>query len=288
MSAAVVAHGVLRVDGSRSSCADEWLAVEEPLEIQVAGEPVATTMRTPGEDHFLALGFLFAEGIIAGADDVCGVYPAGPHTASGFRSVVDVVPSSGARIDVARLERSHRAVTPSSACGVCGRDSIADLCARLVPRALRKGGLDGGLLARAPQILAEHQPRFLQTGGMHAACAVNGRGEVLAHAEDVGRHNAVDKVVGRLLCRKPWPLDGEELLLVVSGRASFEVVQKAAVAGFGTVASVSAPSSLAVATAHQAGVTLAGFVREGRFSLYTHPERIAMVGETPMGAPGEG
>jgi FdhD protein len=286
MSAAVVPHGVLRVDGAGGTYSDEWLAVEEPLEIQVAGESVATTMRTPGEDHYLALGFLFAEGVISGADDVCGVYPAGPHTASGFRSVVDVVPSSHARIQVERLERSHRAVTPSSACGVCGRDGIADLCARLVPRALVKGGLDAGLLARAPRLLAEHQPRFLQTGGMHAACAVNARGEVLAHAEDVGRHNAVDKVVGRLLCRHALPTEGEELLLVVSGRASFEVVQKAAAAGFGAVASVSAPSSLAVATAQQVGLTLAAFVREGRFSLYTHPERIAMVRESAFDAPG--
>jgi FdhD protein len=271
VAAVCVQHGAAASEAS-------WVVVEEPLEIRVAGDAVALTMRTPGDDRQLALGFLFAEGVIGSLADVGSVYHCGRSDDPRYGNAIEVVPGPGARLDFDALARTRRVGITQSACGVCGRDGIDDLLTRIAPLA-DEVLLEPGLIARVPGMLALHQPNFARTGGLHAACAITAAGEVLASAEDVGRHNAVDKVVGKLLLAERLPraqADEQHTarVLAVSGRASFEIVQKAAAAGFVCVASVSAPSSLAVETADALRVTLASFVREGRFTLYAHPARV--------------
>lgn len=277
MPKAVAWYEVLRSrphDG-RARLADA-VAVEEPLEIRVDGETIATTMRTPGRDAELALGFLFAEGLIAGPDDVGRVAHCGRSGDEGRGNVIDVRSSGGHRIDVERVLEGRRWAPTSSACGVCGRRTIEDLLAR-VPR-VEPRGVPAGLAARAVAELGASQPSFAHTGGLHAAAIRSGDGALLAAAEDVGRHNAVDKAVGALLAQRllgrgqAGPLLA---VLAVSGRASFEIVQKAAMAGIACVASVSAPSSLAVDLARAAGIVLLGFVRGGGWNAYSHAEQLA-------------
>jgi FdhD protein len=253
------------------------VAVEEPLEIRVDGEPVATTMRTPGADADLALGFLFAEGILAGAADVSSVAHCGRPGEEGYGNVIDVRSAGGIRLDPDRLLDGHRVAPISSACGVCGRRAIEGLAARIRP-------VDAGrhvaaaLLVAAVESISRSQPAFARTGGLHAAVLVGDDGALLAAAEDVGRHNAVDKAIGALVragrvgagARTPGPA-----VLAVSGRTGFEIVQKAAAAAVPAVASISAPTSLAVDLAASAGITLAGFVRGGAMNVYAHPERLS-------------
>jgi FdhD protein len=268
-------HATLFAPGERRDRRDD-VVVEAPLEIRVAGEALALTMRTPGDDRFLAVGFLFAEGVITGLVDVGSVYHCGRPDDPGYGHGIEVTPAGGARLDIERLERSRRVGITTSACGVCGRDAIDDLTARVAPVSLAIT-LSRDLLAQAPQILQAQQPNFARTGGLHGVAALDAAGQVVAGAEDIGRHNAVDKVVGKLLYagRLPSATSGAgPALLVVSGRASFEVVQKAAVAGFAAVVSVSAASSLAIETASALGVTLAAFARDGRFTVYSHADRI--------------
>lgn len=253
------------------------LVVEEPLEIRVAGDPLAVTMRTPGEDHDLALGFLFAEGVIAGTADVGTIAHCGRPGEEGWGNVIDVSPGPGVVLDPERLAQSRRGTLTTAACGVCGRRSIDDLLART-------GTLPAGptvpweVLSGCTARLEEVQDNFSRTGGIHAAAAMDASGAILAAAEDVGRHNAVDKVLGAALRRDLLAVGHagglRATLLVVSGRISFEILQKAAVAGIPVVAGVSAPTSLAVDLAERSNVTLAGFVRRGALNLYTHPERV--------------
>jgi FdhD protein len=268
---------VIVVRDGQTSRREEDVVIEEPLEIRIAGESLAMTMRTPGEDRFLALGFLLAEGVIQSLDDVGGVHHCGRMDDPRYGNTLEVIAGPGVNVDVDRLLRTKRAGITQSACGVCGRDSIDDLLAR-VPASNSTARIDASLLLRVPELIAAGQTNFAATGGLHAACALDGAGNILAHAEDVGRHNAVDKVVGKLLYAGCLPRDDSSAraarVLAVSGRASFEIVQKAAVAGFVCVASVSAPSSLAIETANSAGVTLAAFVREGRYTLYAHESRV--------------
>lgn len=253
------------------------VVVEEPLEIRVAGESLATTMRTPGEDRFLALGFLFAEGVLRNLDDVGAVQHCGRMDEPRYGNSIDVVPGPGVSLDVDVLARTKRVGVTQSACGVCGRDNIDDLLEK-IPVLQSTARIAAELLLRIPALLAVKQDNFARTGGLHAACAISASGGVVAHAEDVGRHNAVDKVVGKLFHAGILPRDNQAddaaRILAVSGRASFEIVQKAAMAGFLCVASVSAPSSLAIDTALAAGLTLAAFVRDGRFTLYAHEGRV--------------
>lgn len=263
-------------DGVAQRQSDD-VVVEEPLEIRVAGESLATTMRTPGDDRFLALGFLFSEGVLREIDDVGSVYHCGRMDDPRYGNSIEVVPGPGVQLDVDRLARTKRVGITQSACGVCGRDGIDDLLDK-VPVLQSTARIDGQILLRVPELLLVGQGNFARTGGIHAACAISASGQVIAHAEDVGRHNAVDKVVGKLFHSRSLPrndkTDEAAKILAVSGRTSFEIVQKAAMAGFLCVASISAPSSLAIDTARAAGLTLAAFVREGRFTLYTHDERI--------------
>jgi len=256
------------------------VAVEEPLEVRVDGETVAVTMRTPGNDADLALGFLFAEGMITGAGDVGSVAHCGRPGEEGYGNVIDVHSAGGHRIDPERVLEGRRWSTTSSACGVCGRRSIDGLLERCAPVG-EAPVLAPDEILRAMARLAQLQPVFARTGGLHAVAAFAAGGALLASAEDVGRHNAVDKVVGALLRaglagRAPA---GAAAVLAVSGRTSFEIVQKAAAARIPVVSGVSAPSSLAVELALASGIALCGFARGDRLNVYSHAERVVGAGD---------
>ncbi|MCP3103056.1 formate dehydrogenase accessory sulfurtransferase FdhD [Myxococcus sp. K15C18031901] len=286
-------RGVRRWDGDTLGPEQEdALAVEEPLEIRVSGEPLAITMRTPGHDRELAVGFLLAEGLIQRADDLGGLAHCGRPGEEGWGNVMEVTPAPGVILDLERLSATRRGTLTTSACGVCGRRTVDDLLA--VRRPLPPGPvLSARAVARATERLRDAQRAFARTGGTHAAAALDARGEVLAAFEDVGRHNAVDKVVGALeLARARATGSGltrQAVVLAVSGRVSFEIVQKAVAARIPVVAGVSAASTLAVDLALRSNLTLATFVRAGRFNVHAGSERLARTQplETPASAPDE-
>ncbi len=273
-------HQLARMEVGRPGRGEspDWVAVEEPLEVRIAGEVVATLMRTPGDDHLLTLGFLYGERVLEGAEDVASVVHCGNPEEEGWGNVVDVRPAGGARIAWERVSGAERQGAVSSACGVCGRRTVDELLDGLPP-------LPGGpvwevsAIRAAMERLREHQPAFDATGGTHAAAAWSAEGELLAVHEDVGRHNTVDKVVGALLLRRAESsaLPRAELL-TVSGRAGLEIVQKAVRAGIPIVASVSAPTSLAVQFARAAGLTLLGFVRGEKMNVYSGSDRVCGAG----------
>lgn len=234
----------------------DFIAVEEPLEIRIGERPLAVTMRTPGDDFDLAAGFLFTEGVVAEAASIEDVR----HW--GSPNVVRVALREGVSIDWQRLQRHFYS---TSSCGVCGKASIdlVRIHARPVTSAVRPAP---EVALTLPERLRERQDAFAATGGLHAAGIFTVDGTLVCSREDVGRHNAVDKAIGAL-----W-MEGTPFgnkVLAVSGRAGFEIVQKAAVAGIPTVVAVGAPSSLAVELARELGLTLLGFVREGRFNAYS-------------------
>lgn len=239
---------------------NDHLVVEEPMEIRLGGEPLAVVMRTPGSDEDLVLGFLITEGIVSGPGAVAGIESIGAGR-------MEVRLASGHVVDPEQFKRNFYS---TSSCGVCGKASIdAIRIAGAVPPA---GPIvDASKLSELPDLLYEKQPAFHATGGLHAAGAFNQSGEVVAVREDVGRHNATDKVVGHLASAS-WPLPS--LGLVVSGRVSFEIVQKAAVSGISLVCGVSAASTLAVDLAEEFGMTVVGFLRDGGFTLYTGEQRV--------------
>jgi FdhD protein len=285
----IALRGLVRVTGDGGTeGAEDALAVEEPLAIRVDGETVAVTMRTPGQDADLALGFLFAEGIIAGAADVGSAAHCGRPGEEGYGNALDVRSSGGRPIDVERVLEGRRWIATTSSCGVCGRRSIEGLVERC-GRIEAETRLAESMVHLCLERLHEAQPIFARTGGLHAAGLFAADGSLLSSAEDVGRHNAVDKAVGALLRRGligPGANGSGPALLAVSGRASFEIVQKAAAARVPVVASVSAPSSLAVDLAGQVGIALLGFVRQGRLNAYANAWRLAP-GAGPDGrAPG--
>jgi FdhD protein len=263
-SAAVSAPG----EGER----DDEVVVEEPLEIRIAGDTLAITMRTPGHDRELVLGFLWAEGIIRSLADVGSIAHCGREGEEGFGGTIDVIPGAGAKLALPEEPGARRGTLTTSACGVCGRRSIDDLLARCHPIASRVT-MARGAIVRAVATLRERQPLFARSGGCHAASLVTMEGEHVATFEDVGRHNAVDKLVGSRLLAGGLP--AADHALVVSGRTSFEIVQKAVAAGIPIVIGVSASSSLAVDVATRAGVTLIGFARGGEFLVYAGEGRIA-------------
>jgi FdhD protein len=267
----------LRTILRRGASEVDAIAVEEPLEIRIDGEPIATTMRTPGQDADLALGLLLAEGLIASARDVCAVAHCGRPGETGYGNVLDVRSAAGTRIDPERVLEGRRFVPASSACGVCGRRAIDGLVAR-IRRLDGSRSVPATLALRAVEGLARAQPGFARTGGLHAAVLVGTDGAVLASAEDVGRHNAVDKVVGALVRTGRLGEGAGEppAVLAVSGRAGFEIVQKAAAAGIPVIASVSAPTSLAMDLAEAAGIGLAGFVRGGTMNVYANAWRLGL------------
>lgn len=245
---------VVKIDGDRDRRVPDQLVVEEPMTIQLDGNVVATTMRTPGHDYELAVGFCHGDGLLAGFA-VTGVrYCANGSAVDSSFNVVTVETGGRAPVPTPRLGNT------SSSCGVCGSQSIDDLSARLAP--LESGSvmrISQSVVLSIPDVVLGDQALFNETGAVHAAAAFDAVGNVLVVREDVGRHNAVDKVVGHLLLDKKLPAG--DLGLFVSGRASFEMVQKAWAAGFGTLISVSAPTALAVQTAKRAGLVLYGFAR---------------------------
>jgi len=237
---------------------EDVLAVEEPLEIRVASEEreknISVTMRTPGDDHDLAAGFLFTEGLIRSAEEIESIR----HW--GSPNVVRV--ALRVPIDSSKLDR-HFYTT--SSCGVCGKtsiDAVRMVCVAPPPSA----AIAADVIHRLPKLLEQHQSAFRATGGLHGAAIFTAAGDLLRIREDIGRHNAVDKVIGSLFLDGVTPLS--ESVLMVSSRASFELVQKAVVAGIPVLAAVGAPSTLAVQLAREFGVTLLAFVRDGRFNIY--------------------
>ena len=263
-----VIHRVTRYDGSIGESVNDVLVVEEPLEIRVAGESVAVTMRTPGADRALALGFLYGEGIIHKIGDVGRAEHCGRPGTPEYGNVIDVLPRPGEILDPERIRAGRRGTLTSSACGVCGREQIEDMMQRCQP-------IDDGRAVQAAMIffaqeqMHQSQYVFAQTGGVHAAAAFSETGDMYCCFEDIGRHNAVDKVVGHLL-ETHNIVEGKGIqILAVSSRASFEIVQKAVVARIPVVVAVSAASSLAADLAQAMGITLIGFARDKRMVVYT-------------------
>jgi len=252
---------------------DDEVVVEEPLEIRLSGDTLAITMRTPGHDRELVLGFLLAEGIIASADDVASVVHCGKTGDEGRENTIDVTLAPGVKpaVDPATGDLVRRGTITTSSCGVCGRRSIDDLLARVRP-VNDAMSIARSVLVDAVNTLRDRQPVFARTGGCHAASLVTFAGVHVATFEDVGRHNALDKLVGSQLLVSALPLRSRAL--VVSGRSSFEIVQKAVYAGIGVIASVSAPSSLAIDLANRANVTLLGFVRGEKLTVYAGAARL--------------
>ena len=256
------------------SAAFDLAAVEEPLEVRLHGKPFAVIMRTPGDDRALAAGFLLSEGVLAHAADVGAIERCQHPDRPEGHNVVDVYLLGRARAAVERHLADRRNVLTNSSCGLCGRVTIDALRTRAAKRAVT-WTMTKTAAAALPAALRQRQTVFDGTGGLHAAGLFEPDGCCVASAEDVGRHNAVDKVVGALLLDDRLPLDG--YAMAVSGRASYEILQKAWLAGVGLVCAVSAPSSLAIDLAAEAGITLLGFARDGGFNLYTHPERLTGV-----------
>ncbi len=257
----------------------DTLAVEEPLEIRLGfiedkkatHKSISITMRTPGDDFELAAGFLFTEGIIKSADQISRIgYCGRPGKDGNFRNTVRVDLSSDVEIDFKRLERHFYT---SSSCGVCGKTSIEALQTGVCSLAENTSLIFAAeTIHRLPEVLRSRQNVFDRTGGLHAAALFNSAGEMESLREDVGRHNAVDKLIGTQFLAGKTPVSDK--LLLVSGRASFELVQKALMAGIPILAAVGAPSSLAVELAREYGMTILGFVRDNRFNIYTGAERI--------------
>ena len=247
------------------------VAVEEPLEIRLGSRSLSITMRTPGDDIELAAGFLFSEGIIHDASQILSIGRSG----DGNSNIVVVETENPSPSALASAQRSF---VTTSACGVCGKSSLDDLksnaCPVLPPDDIQ---VEPDLIHRLPGRLRQAQGVFETTGGLHAAARFTLEGELESVREDVGRHNALDKLIGSALLNHFVPLSRS--LLLVSGRASFELVQKALMAGFPILAAVGAPSSLAVSTAENSGMTLIGFLRDGRFNVYAGGRRIRGVEE---------
>ena len=258
---------IVRIEGDTRRARHDVVAGEEPMEVRVDGHPVSVTMRTPGHDFELALGFCLTEGLVDAPDDVRQIgYCAG--AGAGDYNIVDVVRRLPGPLD----DRLRRNVYTTSSCGVCATTSIelvSKRCPSLAGDDLR---VPAPVLSALPDLLRAEQRLFDRTGGLHAAAVASPAGELQCLREDVGRHNAVDKVVGWAAMGRRLPLAGH--VLVVSGRVAFEIVQKAAVAGAPLIAAVSAPTSLAVDLAAALGITLVGFVRGDSMNVYTAGERV--------------
>jgi FdhD protein len=268
----VAERRVLKIGaGGEARRARDRLAVEEPLELRVAGRPVGVTMRTPGNDVELAIGYCISERLVARPDDVEAVRFCAPEGQAQEFNVLTVDLRPGVPVPDPSLDRL--AVT-SSSCGVCGKASIEAVTAGCPTVAGDGLAVPSRVLTAIPERVREAQRVFEQTGGLHAAAVCDAEGGVLCVREDVGRHNAVDKVIGWAATKGRLPLTGR--VLFVSGRCSFEVVQKAAVAGVPLIAAVSAPSSLAVELAEQTGMTLVGFLRGDTMNVYTHVHRVTL------------
>jgi len=265
--AEVVEVGVLKTDRQQTTEAVDRVAAEVPLEVRLHGEPFSVIMRTPGADHDLCIGFLFTEGVLRGAGDIARVED------GDAPNVVNVTLTPERATIVPELLGQRRQVAMNSSCGMCGRRTLESLNIEGPPLSSR-WTVTADVIVQLPHRLRAAQSLFAETGGLHAAGVFDTAGRLQLSAEDVGRHNAVDKLVGRSLRAGRVPL--EDSLLFVSGRSSFEIVQKAYLGGVPLVAAVSAPSSLAIELAQRGGITLLGFVRGERFNVYAHAERVRL------------
>ncbi|WP_353717975.1 formate dehydrogenase accessory sulfurtransferase FdhD [Dyadobacter sp. 676] len=269
----ITSHKITRINGTEAETLDDQLAVEEPLEIQIAFQSagrkerksISVTMRTPGDDRELAAGFLFTEGIIHSKSQIDDI------SQSPFdENRVIVTFSAGFEPKLGSLERNFYT---TSSCGVCGKASIDAIKTKSVYANAQEGWvLKKDLLYQLGEQIVRHQNTFETTGGLHASALFDVSGQFLMLREDVGRHNALDKVIGTALLADQLPLHKHILLL--SGRASFELIQKATMAGIGMIAAIGAPSSLAVQLAEESGITLAGFLKKDKFNIYTGYHRI--------------
>ena len=255
---------------------EDYLAAEEPLEMREGRHSLGVTLRTPGDDQELVAGFLFTEGVISRREDLVALRL--PGDADPERNLVRVTLDSKVRLAAGSAARRFSA---GSACGVCGKASITQLRRRGLRRPEAATLFDPEILCQLPQKLHTAQAAFGRTGGLHAAALFNSGGELLVVREDIGRHNAVDKVIGWAFMEGRLPLSRHVLL--VSGRGGFEIVQKALSAGIPLLASISAPSSLAVQLARELGLTLVGFLRGQRFVIYSEEDRIAVSTRAPSG-----
>ncbi len=273
---------IVKVRANRSKNQTDLLAREEPLEIRLGFEKegirhqksISVTMRTPGNDQELALGFLLTEGILQSYGQVRKMYQTPVRRKDARENIIVVELEAGQSFDLKKLERHFYT---SSSCGVCGKASIEAVevqCPFDIPE--HQPLLPAALIHTLPDILLKSQPVFDSTGGLHGAALFDKTGNLLAAREDIGRHNALDKLIGFALQKMRLPLF--ENMVLVSGRAGFELVQKCAVAGVPVLAAVGAPSSLAVQLAEETGITLIGFLRDGQFNIYSHPERIKING----------
>ena len=249
----------------------DHVVVEEPLEIRLGGEPIAVTMRTPGDDFDLAAGFLFTETAIAFGADIASIAYSTRAEDKERRNVVEVTPSASAKVSIEKAKRSFYA---ASSCGVCGKGTIDAIHVKVpaIARADDATTFALDVLRAMPDAMRAAQSTFETTGGLHAAAIFDAQGRLVVVREDIGRHNATDKAIGHMLREGRVPCRGYALL--VSGRAGFEIVQKAAVAQVPLVAAVSAPSTLAIDLAERLGVTLVAFLRPPRASVYTHGWRV--------------
>ena len=259
----------------------DYLAGEEPLEIRGGGRPISVTMRTPGHDLELAAGFLFTEGLIQRRDQILNIQPASgcKPTEQGNIVQVDLDPSA-----LASLDSIRRNFYATSSCGICGKASIDSVRLRGITPPNPSFRVRAATLCRLPESLRTGQAIFERTGGLHSAALFTAEGQLVVQREDIGRHNAVDKLVGWALLGGRLPLS--DCVLMVSGRGGFEILQKAAAAGVPVVASISAPSSLAVRLARELRMTLVGFLRGRRFVVYSGEERIEMQPEPAGDEPG--
>ena len=257
-------------NGGLDNETEDWVAREEPLEIRVKGESIVVTMRTPGHDKELAIGFLLAEGVITNSSDVLEIAYCQQGEASLHKNILNVFLSPEVEINLDRLKRN---VYASSSCGLCGKASIESLQNIFKPLNKIETVISVDKILTLAQKLRAKQSTFDKTGGLHAAGIFDLNGQLLVLREDIGRHNAVDKILGHLFLKNRMPL--EDCVLMVSGRASFEIIQKSLAGRVGIICAVSAPSSLAVDMAKESGQTLIGFLRERKFNVYSHKERIS-------------
>ena len=262
-----------RSDGELEYQADD-LTVEEPLEIRVRCKTLATTMRTPGNDEELAAGFLLSEGTLQRRDKIDNF--SRPATARNRENIIVVKPAAGVKLKQGVIMRLG---TISSSCGICGKESIDAIRQNFPAIGSTNVRIDIETLLSLPGQLQKHQDDFARTGGIHAAAIFDITGKSKIVREDIGRHNAVDKAIGRAFLDRLLPLDRHVLL--VSGRASFEIMQKALAAGIPIVAAVSAPSTLAVNFARESNQTLIGFLRPPSFNIYSYVERVILREESP-------
>ena len=262
MNQSTTTVAIKRVTQEGVSSTTDVVAREEPLEIRIEGRSVAITMRTPGHDAELAAGFLFTEGVIDGPDDIQAMaHVDEPSDPKG--NTIDTVLASG--VPAGRRHAADRALFASSSCGVCGKSTIDRLLVN-APPIEKIFEPDPSVLLSLPERLRADQAVFEQTGGLHAAALFDTQGKLEVVREDIGRHNAVDKVIGWRLHQDAVPID--DRILLVSGRAGFEIVQKALVAGISVLAAVGAPSSMAVQLAEESGMLIVGFLRNGRYNQY--------------------